>query len=252
MYHRLSRCWMCFNVSAATLDRRSPQPNRTASIARSRRPFFVALLHQGLDEALHSVTAARDGLEGLAAVATSNYDAVVVDVMMPRMDGIEMTRRIRAAANDVPILMLTARDAAPDIIRGLDAGADDYLTKPFSLQVLLARLRAVSRRAARPLVAQLQVDDLVLDPATQEVQRAGVAIYPTPTEFRVLECLMRRSGRAVSRAEIIEAVWGFDTEVESKTVDVFIKLLREKIDNGRPRKLIQTVRGYGYILREES
>ncbi len=212
----------------------------------------MALLHQGLDEALHSVTAARDGLEGLAAVATSNYDAVVVDVMMPRMDGIEMTRRIRAAANDVPILMLTARDAAPDIIRGLDAGADDYLTKPFSLQVLLARLRAVSRRAARPLVAQLQVDDLVLDPATQEVQRAGVAIYPTPTEFRVLECLMRRSGRAVSRAEIIEAVWGFDTEVESKTVDVFIKLLREKIDNGRPRKLIQTVRGYGYILREES
>jgi DNA-binding response OmpR family regulator len=212
---------------------------------------MASLLHQGLEEDLHTVTVARDGLEGLAAAETSNYDAIVVDVMMPGMDGIEMTRRIRAAANDVPILMLTARDAAPDIIRGLDAGADDYLTKPFSLQVLLARLRAVSRRAARPLVAQLEVDDLVLDPATQGVQRAGVAIYPTPTEFRVLECLMRRSGRAVSRAEIIEAVWGFDTDVGSNTVDVFIKLLREKVDNGRSRKLIQTVRGYGYILREE-
>jgi DNA-binding response OmpR family regulator len=213
---------------------------------------MASLLRQGLEEANHSVTLARDGLEGLAAAETSDYDAIVLDVMMPRMDGIEMTRRIRATAKEVPILMLTARDAASDIIRGLDAGADDYLTKPFSLQVLLARLRAVTRRAAHPPVAYLQAADLVLDPAAQEVQRAGVAIHLTATEFRLLDCLMRRTGRAASRSEIIEAVWGFETDVEPNTVDVFIKLLREKIDNGHPRKLIQTVRGYGYILREGS
>ncbi|MBN9662209.1 MAG: response regulator transcription factor [Acidobacteria bacterium] len=209
------------------------------------------LLRQGLEEANHSVTVARDGLEGLAAVETANFDAIVVDVMMPRMDGIEMTRRIRSASQSVPILMLTARDAPDDIIRGLDAGADDYLTKPFALQVLLARLRAVSRRAERPPVARLQAADLLLDPASQQVFRAGVQIHLTATEFRLLEHLMRRAGRASSRASIIEAVWGFETDVESNTVDVFIKLLREKIDQGRSRKLIQTVRGYGYILREE-
>lgn len=209
------------------------------------------LLCQGLEEANHSVTIARDGLEGFHAARMSNYDAIVVDVMLPRMDGIELTRRLREAGHHVPILMLTARDAATDVIKGLDAGADDYLTKPFSLKVLLARLRAISRRAARPPVAKLQLDDLVLDPAAREVTRAGRSVSLTATEFRVLEFLMRRAGRAASRSSIIEAVWGFDEDVESNTVDAFIKLLRDKIDSGHERKLIQTVRGYGYILREE-
>lgn len=213
---------------------------------------MASLLRQGLEEANHSVTVARDGLEGLAAVESSGYDAIVLDVMMPRLDGIEMTRRIRTAAHAVPILMLTARDAPEDIVRGLDAGADDYLTKPFALQVLLARLRAVSRRAERPPVACLQIGDLVLDPGSQQVHRADVPIHLTATEFRILEHLMRRAGRASSRAQIIEAVWGFETDVESNTVDVFIKLLREKIDQGHTRRIIQTVRGYGYILREEA
>ena len=212
---------------------------------------MAEVLRQGLEEANHTVTVTHDGVEGLDAAQMSNYDAIVLDVMMPRMDGIEMTRRLRAAGHHVPILMLTARDAAPDIIKGLDAGADDYLTKPFSLKVLLARLRAITRRAARPPVAKLQVDDLTLDPAAREIMRAGCNIPLTATEFRVLEYLMRRSGRAASRSSIIEAVWGFDEDVEPNTVDAFIKLLRDKIDSGHERKLIQTVRGYGYIMREE-
>lgn len=209
------------------------------------------LLRQGLEEENHSVTVARDGVEGLHAAQVSEYDAIVLDVMMLRMDGVELTRRLRASGTDVPILMLTARDAPTDIIKGLDAGADDYLTKPFSLKVLLARLRALSRRAARPPVPLLHVADLALDPASREVMRGGERVSLTATEYRLLEFLMRRVGRAVSRSAILEAIWGFETDVEQNTIDAFIKLLRDKIDSGRSPKLIQTVRGYGYILREE-
>ena len=148
--------------------------------------------------------------------------------------------------------MLTARDAADDVVRGLDAGADDYLTKPFSFNVLLARLRAISRRSAQPPKTKLQVADLILDPACREVCRNEVSLALTATEYRVLEFLMRRSGHAVSRSAIIEGVWGFDQDVETNTVDAFIRHLREKVDQGHERKLIHTVRGYGYIMREEA
>jgi two-component system response regulator MprA len=209
------------------------------------------LLRQGLEEQNHVVALAADGLEALHAARTSNFDAIVLDVMIPGVDGVEVTRRLRAAKHQAPIIMLTARDAPADIVRGLDAGADDYLTKPFSLKVLLARLRAITRRAARPAAAALQVADLVVDPASREVSRAGHKINLTATEFRVLEFLMRRAGRAASRSAIIDAVWGFEKDVESNTVDVFIKLLRAKLDNPPHRKLIHSIRGYGYILREE-
>lgn len=208
------------------------------------------LLRQGLGEANHSVALARDGVEGLHAARTCNFDAVILDVMMPGMDGVEVARRLRELGFETPILMLTARDAATDVVRGLDAGADDYLTKPFSFKVLLARLRAISRRAARPPVSVLEIDDLALDPASRQVLRGGRPVSLTATEFRVLEFLMRRAGRAASRSAIIEAVWGFEEDVEPNTVDAFIKLLRDKIDSGRDHKLIHTVRGYGYILRE--
>ena len=214
-------------------------------------PAMGELLRQGLEEQNHAVTLARDGNEGLAAAESCNFDAIVMDVMMPGLDGIEVVRRLRRAGGQAPILMLTARDAATDIVKGLDAGADDYLTKPFSLKVLLARLRAISRRAAQPPVAILQVEDLALDPASRKVTRAGRGVSLTATEFRVLEFLMRRPGRAASRGAIIEAVWGFEEDVEPNTVDAFIKLLRDKIDNGHDRRLIHTVRGYGYVLREE-
>lgn len=208
------------------------------------------LLRQGLEESNHSVALARDGVEGWHAARTSNFDAVILDVMIPGMNGIDLARRLRESGFDTPILMLTARDAPADVVRGLDAGADDYLTKPFSFKVLLARLRAISRRAPRPPVSVLEIDDLTLDPASRQVLRGGLPVSLTATEFRVLEFLMRRAGHAASRSSIIEAVWGFEEDVEPNTVDVFIKSLRDKIDCGHDRKLIQTMRGYGYILRE--
>jgi two-component system response regulator MprA len=212
---------------------------------------MASILKQGLEEQHHRVTAARDGMEALAALGTVEFDVAILDVMMPALDGVEVARRMRAAGNQIPVLMLTARDAPADVIRGLDAGADDYLVKPFPFKVLLARLRALSRRAAHPQISRLQVGGLVLDPATREVTRDGCAVNLTATEFRFLEYLMRRAGRASSRDTIIEAVWGFDDEVERNTVDAFVKSLRDKIDTGQDRKLIHTVRGFGYILREQ-
>jgi DNA-binding response OmpR family regulator len=212
---------------------------------------MAQLLRQGLEEENHTVTVARDGLEGLHAAETCNVDVVVLDVMVPGLNGFEVAKRLRSGGRQVPILMLTARDAAADIVKGLDAGADDYLTKPFAFNVLLARLRALSRRASRPAARTLQVGDLALDPSTREVTRAGRLLDLTSTEFRLLEFLMRRAGRVSSRAAIIDGVWGMEQDIRDNTVDAFIRLLRSKVDRGQRGALIQTVRGYGYILREE-
>jgi len=208
-------------------------------------------LRQGLEEENHTVTLASDGLEGIHAAESCDFDAILLDVMIPGMDGIELVRRMRSAGRQTPVLMLTARDAVGDVVRGLDAGADDYLTKPFSFHVLLARLRAISRRSAQPHKSSLHVHDLVLDPTSHAVSRSGEVLNLTATEYRLLEFLMRRVGHAVSRSAIIEGVWGFEEDVEANTVDAYIKHLREKIDASHGRKLIHTVRGYGYILREE-
>jgi DNA-binding response OmpR family regulator len=170
--------------------------------------------------------------------------------MLPLIDGFEVARRLRKNGNQTPILMLTARDAVPDIVKGLDVGADDYLTKPFAFEVFLARLRSVARRGSTPRPTVLQVDDLVLNPASHVVTRGEHEIHLSPTEFRLLELLMRRSGRVVPRDAIVEAVWDFDHEVEENTLDTFIRLLRSKIDREHDRKLIQTVRGIGYTIRE--
>ena len=213
-------------------------------------PSMREALRQGLEEENHTVTVASDGLEGIHAAETIDFDAILLDIMMPGIDGVNLVRRLRAAGRQVPVLMVTARDAAGDIVRGLDAGADDYLTKPFAFRVLLARLRAIARRSTQPARSKLQVSDLLLDPASHEVSRAGETLALTATEYRVLEFLMRRAGHAVSRSTIIEGVWGFEEEIEANTVDAFIRHLREKVDLGRESKLIQTVRGYGYILRE--
>ncbi|HEX4231465.1 MAG TPA: response regulator transcription factor [Bryobacteraceae bacterium] len=213
-------------------------------------PSMGELLRQGLEEENHTVTLARDGAEALSAATTADFDALVLDVMMPGVDGFDVTRRLRAERNPVPILMLTARDAPSDIVKGLDAGADDYLVKPFALSVLLARLRALTRRSGNAPVEVLELDNLKLDPAARTVTRGERDIALTATEFRVLEFLMRRAGRAASRPAIIESVWGFDEDVELNTIDVYIKSLRDKLDSGRERRLIHTVRGYGYIVRE--
>jgi DNA-binding response OmpR family regulator len=212
---------------------------------------MAELLRQGLEEEGHSVVLAGDGKEGLAMAESHAFDAIVLDVMLPGMDGFSLARKLRAARNQTPILMLTARDATEDMIAGLNLGADDYLVKPFSFEVLIARLRAVSRRGPIPQPVQLQVQDLTLNPASREVTRGGRRVALTRTEYSLLELLMRRAGRVVTRDNLIEAVWGFDTDVRSNTLDAFIRLLRDKVDTAGEQKLIHTVRGVGYCLRGE-
>lgn len=215
-------------------------------------PAMASLLEQGLTEENHSVCVANDGTSAVELARIYEFDAIVLDVMLPKADGFEVARRLRKAHCEVPILMLTARDAIPDITRGLDAGADDYLTKPFSFAVLLARLRAITRRAPQPAAVVLRVADLELDPATQRVTRGGQSIFLTATEYRLLEYMLRRVGRIVSRSAILEAVWGFDDPVGDNTLDAFISLLRHKVDKNFQSHLIHTARGMGYVMEDRS
>jgi DNA-binding response OmpR family regulator len=208
-------------------------------------------LKKGLDETGHAATTAFDGTEGLAAAQAGEYDVIVLDVMLPRLDGLSVVRQFRRYGGDTPILLLTARDTPEDIIGGLDAGADDYLTKPFSFKVLEARLRALARRKRVEPRTLLKIDDLVLDPATHEVRRGTVPIPLSRTEYILLELLMRNSSRVLTRTRLIEAVWGHDRDVQNNTLDVFIRQLRSKIEPLGSSKLIHTVRGVGYSLREE-
>jgi two-component system response regulator MprA len=213
---------------------------------------MAELLKKGLEEENHRVALAFDGLEGLELAKTYEFDAIVLDLMLPRVDGFEVARRLRHAGNQTPILILTARDSVPDIVKGLDLGADDYLTKPFSFEVFLARLRTVARRGSAPRPTCLRVADLTLDPAARQALRGQREIRLSPTEYRLLELLMRRAGRVVTRTAIVEAVWGLENDIEENTLDAFVRLLRGKVDKGFSPKLIQTVRGVGYCLRESA
>jgi len=213
---------------------------------------MVELLRKGLEEEGHTVVCAVDGLEGWDLCRSYSFDMIILDIMMPKLDGYELAKRLRADKVPTPILMLTAKDSVQDIVRGLDLGADDYLTKPFSFNELLARLRAVKRRALIPQSTTLQVDDLTLDPATREVSRGGVRLALTRTEYGLLERLMNRAGKVVPRRQLIESVWGFDREIEDNTLDVFVRLLRSKVDGNGRKKLIHTMRGVGYVIRTES
>jgi DNA-binding response OmpR family regulator len=207
------------------------------------------LLRKGLTEEGHNVMCAYDGVEGLAMAKDYEFDVIILDIMMPKLSGYDMAKRLRAEKIRTPILMLTAKDAVPDVVRGLDLGADDYMTKPFSFDELVARLRAVKRRALAAEETHLTVGDLTLDPASREVSRGDVRITLTRTEYNLLERLMYRAGKVVSRRSLIEAVWGFDREIEENTLDAFMHLLRGKIDSTGRGKLIHTVRGVGYMIR---
>jgi DNA-binding response OmpR family regulator len=211
---------------------------------------MAELLRRGLVGQGHTVEIAHDGTHGLQKSLSLQFDAIVLDVMLPSLDGLSVARQLRASGVRTPILMLTARDSTQDIVRGLDVGADDYLTKPFSFEVLAARLRVVARRTMTESAPVLQTADLTLNSETHEVHRGKKPLVLTPTEFTLLEHLMRRAGRVVSRDDLIEAVWGIDREVGNNTVDVFIFQLRSKIESGRASRLIQTVRGFGYTMRE--
>jgi len=212
-------------------------------------PRMAALLKRGLTEEGHQVFLAHEGVEGYEMARASEFDVIVLDVMLPGMDGLAIARRLRESHNQTPVLMLTARDTPASIIAGLDAGADDYLTKPFSFDILLARVRAVSRRGAIPRPVCLEVADLKLDPSSRRVTRGGQPVSLTPREFSLLELLMRNNGRVITRDSILESVWGFDSDVAGNTIEAFVRLLRLKVDMSEP-KLIHTVRGVGYVMRE--
>jgi two-component system, OmpR family, response regulator MprA len=199
------------------------------------------------------VVTAGDGAEALAVIGNVEPDVVVMDVMMPRLDGIETTKSLRKAGNDVPILVLTARDAVGDRVEGLDAGADDYLTKPFALQELLARLRALLRRVV-PAEGDdhevLTFADLSMDLATREVRRADRQMELTRTEFTLLEMFLRRPRRVLERSFILEEVWGYDFPTTANSLEVYVGYLRRKTEAEGESRLIHTVRGVGYVLKE--
>ena len=211
---------------------------------------LASILEETLSAARYTVDVAADGDEALDFARTSTYDAIVLDVLLPRVDGLEVCRQLRDAGVLTPILLLTARDAEEDKILGLDSGADDYLTKPFSFGELLARLRALLRRDAAQKSGTLHLSDLTLDPASCIVRWRGEVVELTARDYRVLETLMRRPGWVVTRAAMLESVWGFGCSDSSNLVEVYIRRLRRRLEEHGAPRLIETVRGAGYRLRE--
>jgi DNA-binding response OmpR family regulator len=210
------------------------------------------LLRRSLQANRHVVDVATEGETGLAAALGGGYDLIILDLGLPDLDGLEVCRRLRAAGIGTPVLVLTARDEVEDRVRGLDAGADDYLGKPFALAELLARVRALARRPPEPHGERaLQVADLVLDMAGHRVRRGERTIALSAKEFALLDFLMRHAGQVLTRQQIIEHVWRYDFEGLDTIVDTYIHYLREKIDAGTPQRLVHTVRGVGYVLRTE-
>ncbi len=215
-------------------------------------------LARSLQYSGYEVVTAADGLEALAQLSSHRPDAVIMDVMMPRLDGLETTRMLRSSGNDVPILVLTARDAVNDRVDGLDAGGDDYMAKPFALDELLARLRALTRRSSRPGLEdevagdaeQLTFADVSLDPQTREVTRGGRRISLTRTEFALLQTFMEHPRRVLERGWLLNEVWGFDFPTTANSLEVYIGYLRRKTEQEGEARLIHTVRGIGYVLRE--
>jgi two-component system, OmpR family, response regulator len=210
---------------------------------------MAGLLRRGLLEEGHAADVARTGDDALWMAAAVEYDAVVLDLMLPGLDGVEVCRRLRERGIWAPVLMLTARDGVEDRVAGLDAGADDFLPKPFSFAELLARLRALGRRGAPERPAVLEVGDLRLDPATREVRRGDAQIRLSAKEFALLETFMRRPGEVLSRYQLLEHAWDLAYESRSNVVDVYVRYLREKVDRPFGRDSLETVRGAGYRLR---
>jgi two-component system OmpR family response regulator len=213
---------------------------------------LAALVRRGLLEEGHAADVTASGEDALWMAQATPYDAIVLDLMLPGLDGVEVCRRLRAAGVWSPVLMLTARDAVEDRVGGLDAGADDYLTKPFAFTELIARLRALARRGAVERPAVLEVGDLRLDPATRRVWRGDVQIELSAKEFGLLETFMRRPDRVLSRLELLEHAWDYAYENRSNVIDVYVRYLREKVDRPFGRASIETVRGAGYRLRDDT
>lgn len=210
-----------------------------------------SFIKRGLEAANYSVDVEYDGEAGLRRLLEGGYDLVILDVMLPKLDGFNVMKEIRQRHINLPILLLTARIAVADKVTGLDLGADDYLTKPFAFEELLARVRALLRRGATAAPTVLIAADLRLDPATHQVTRGGKRIDLTSKEYALLEFLLRRRDQVLSRAVIAQHVWGVDYDTFTNVIDVYVNYLRKKIDSGFEPKLIHTVRGFGYVLKEE-
>lgn len=214
-------------------------------------PRISNLLDQGMREEGYQVTVSAEGPVGLQMAKTCEFDVIVLDLMLPGLDGFEVARQLRKVGNRTPIIMLTARDSDLDAVRGLNLGADDYVTKPFSFDVFLARVRAVLRRGPISAPVIVSVGELELDSGAHVVSRSGRELPLTPREFRLLELLIRSSPRVVPRQTIMEEIWGFDSEVSENNLEAFVSQLRSKVDTGGAQRLIRTVRGIGYCVREE-
>jgi two-component system, OmpR family, response regulator len=213
---------------------------------------MAGLLRRGLTEEGHAVDVARTGDDALWMAQATEYDAIVLDVMLPGIDGVEVCRRVRESSVWAPVLMLTARDTVADRVAALDAGADDYLPKPFSFAELLARLRALARRGSVERPTVLAVGDLRLEPATHRVWRGEVEVRLSAKEFALLETFMRRPGQVLSRNQLLEHAWDYAYENRSNVVDVYVRYLRDKIDRPFGRDSLETVRGAGYRLRKDT
>jgi heavy metal response regulator len=209
----------------------------------------ASFLKKGLEEEYYAVDCAYDGEEALYMVEANDYDLMILDIMLPKIDGLEVLKGVRDKGVPLPVLMLTAKDSVEDVIKGLDAGGDDYLTKPFAFAELLARLRALLRRKEREPAGELQVADLVLDPVTHAVSRGGQEIELTAKEYALLEYLMRQVNRVVTRTMISEHVWDYHFDPMTNVIDVYVNHLRNKIDLNSSQRLIHTIRGVGYMLK---
>ncbi|TAJ23803.1 MAG: response regulator transcription factor [Nitrospirae bacterium] len=212
----------------------------------------ASFIRRALEEESYAVDVCADGAQGLELAGAGSYDLIVLDLMLPGLSGLEALKGLRKQKIKTPVLILTARSQVDQKVTGLDAGADDYLTKPFAIEELLARVRVLLRRGSGEAAGLLQVDDLVLNPATRDVTRAGQRIELTTKEYALLEYMMRNAGRVLTRPMIAEHVWNLDFDTFTNVIDVYVNYLRNKIDRGQKRKLIQTVRGSGYTLKSES
>lgn len=208
-------------------------------------------IKRGLKEEGYAVDVAFDGEEGHFQAASNEYDAIILDLMLPKMDGISLCRKMRADKINIPVLMLTAKDSVKDKVTGLDSGANDYLTKPFSFEELLARIRVLLRKNETSASTKLQAGDLVLDLLTHRVMRAGKEIILTNKEYALLEYLMRNAGSIITRTMISEHVWDINFDTFTNVIDVYVNYLRNKIDKGNKNKLIHTIRGRGYTIKEQ-
>ncbi len=211
----------------------------------------ASFIKKGLEEEGYAVDVAADGEEGLATALTRVHDLIILDIRLPKLDGLRVLRMLRQDDVTTPVLLLTVRATIEDKVLGLDAGADDYLTKPFAFQELVARVRALLRRRAEAEPTILQLGDLTLDPARHTVSRGGEKLDLTPREFALLDYFMRNPGRVLTRTMIAEHVWDYSFDTSTNVIDVYVNYLRKKIDAGRVPKLLHTVRGVGYVLRAE-